>query len=274
MEIGKNKFKNPKENAVIATGIFLFLCLIIHAPANAAIKDAVFSGGNLKLEATNASVSEILEAIARKGGIDIFVARGCQFGGDRKSINITGEPVEDVLRSILRGYNYAVIYIKENDDFRISTLKIYPEGQQDKDVVPLFSSNRLPVSEEKGRRGETVTVTVSAAGEIISNGQLGRKGLLVPSQLSVSESDMEQAESIHTPWFSLQTQLESQEAAKYQEIMLLQKKLEAANDPALKQALAATYTDEMAKYHATKKANLNKIEALKRITLFKNMTGK
>jgi hypothetical protein len=274
MEIGKSKFKNPKENAVIATGIFLFLWLIIHVPANAAIKDAAFSGGNLKLEATNATISEILEAIARTVGIDVFIARGYQPGGDRKTIKMTGESIENVLRSILRGHNYAAIYVKEGEDFRIAALKIYPEGQQGSEMVPLFSGNRPPVYVEKGRRGETVTVTVSAAGEIINNGQLGRNGLLVPSQSSVSESDMGEAESIHTPWFSLQAQLESEEAAKYQDIMLLQKKLETANDPALKQALAATYADEMAKYHAMKKANLNKIEALKRITLFKNMTGK
>jgi len=273
MTRSKSKGKQAGKNSIVAASLFFCLWFLIPIPVNGAVQDTVISGGNLSLEATSVTVSELLGAIARKAGIDVFIARGCQFGGERRNLKVAGEPIEDVLRSILRGYNYAAVYVKENDNFRISALKIYPEGQQGGEVVPLFSGGRPPVSEEKGGRGETVTVMVSSAGNITTQGQFGRRGLLLPSQSSASESDAEQSDALRTPWFALQAQLEAQEAAKYQELLLMQKKLESTTDPAMKQVLSATYADEMAKYQAVKKANLNKVEALKRITQFKTMTG-
>lgn len=257
---------------MMASMIMTFWCFIAGGIAGAAVKNAGYKDGALSLEAANASVSELLEAIARTAGIDVFIARGHQPAGDRKTMKIEGQSVEDVLRSILRGQNYAAVYVKEGDAFRMASLKIYPDGQQGGEFVPLFSGGRTPVYEEKGHRGETVTVMVSSTGDVVTQGQLGRSGVLGPSQTSVAEG-AQGADAVRTPWFALQAQLESQETAKFQEIMLLQKRVEAATDPATKQSLSMIYADELAKFHAQKKANLNKVEALKRITQYRDITG-
>lgn len=234
---------------------------------------ATFAEGNLTLEAKNATVGEILETLARTAGVDVFVARGFQTSGARVSLQIAGEPVEEAIRRILRGYSYAAIYIKEGDDFRIAALKIYPEGQAGGEVVPLYGGGRTAIHEEKNRRGETVTVMVSAGGEVITHGGLAQKGLLVPSQSVPNPAAGNPTDTVNKPWFALQLQLESQEAAQYQDLMLLQKRLESATDPEMKKTLTMVYADEVAKFHTAKRANLSKIESLKRITQFREMTG-
>ena len=253
---------------VAAAGVF------VAWPAWAAVKPgAVFAEGNLTLEAKNATVGEILETIARTAGVDVFVARGFQTVGDRFTMKIAGEPIEEALRRILRGYSYAAIYVKEGDDFRIAALKIFPEGQPGGEVIPLFSGGRTPVYAEKNRRGETVTVMVSAGGEVITHGGLEKSGHLVPSQSIPNPAGGDPAATVNQPWFALQAQLESREAAQYQDLMMLQKRLESATDPDLKKSLTMIYADEVAKFHNAKRANLSKVESLKLITQFREMTG-
>jgi hypothetical protein len=258
---------------IVAVFIVLTAGLLLAWPVWAVVKPgAKYAGGNMTLEAKNATVGEVLETLARTAGVDIFVTRGFQTAAERITLQIADEPIEDAIRRILRGYNYAAIYVKEGDDFRIAALKIYPEGQQGGEVVPLFSGGRTPIYEEKNRRGETVTVMVSSGGEVITHGGLGKKGLLVPSQ-SIPNPAVSPAATLNKPWFALQIQLESQEAAQYQDLLLLQKRLESAADPDLKKSLTMIYADDTAKFHAVKRANLSKIESLKRITQFREMTG-
>ena len=56
--------------------------------------------------------------------------------------------------------------------------------------------------------------------------------------------------------------------------MLFERKIEAAQDPDRKEAFAMAYADEVEKFYAMKKANLNKIEALKRIYQAREMVVK
>lgn len=271
------RFGSKNFTQKIALALFVMaVALFLAAPAGAVVSPgAKFSRGNLTLEAKNATVGELLEVISRTAGVDIFVSRGFEAGQEKRTLKIDGAPLEDVLRSLLRGYNYAAIYVKEGNDFRIAAVKIYAEGQQGKEVVPLFAGGRAPVQvyEEKNRRGEAVTVMVSSGGEVITPGGLDRKGILAPSQ-SVRNHAEQGAALLNKPWFALQVQLESEEAAKYRDLMILQQKLESAEDPELKKSLTMIYADETAKFHALKIANLNKIEALKRITQFREMTGR
>lgn len=233
---------------------------------------AKYEGGNLTMEARNATIGEMLETIARTAGVDVFIAKGLQTKEDRMTLQIAEEPLEEAIKRILRGYNYAAIYEKEGNDFRIAALKIYPEGSVSGAVVPLFTGSRTPIYEEKTRRGETVTVLVSAGGEMITQGGLGKRGALGPSQ-SVPNPLMDPAETLKKPWVALQLQLESEEAAKFSDLLLLQKRIEGAQDPELKKSLALIYADETAKFHAAKMANFSKIESMKRITQFREITG-
>lgn len=241
--------------------------------ADAAIRPGVkYEGGNLTLDARKATVGELLEAIARTAGVDVFIAKGFQTKAEALTLQFEGEPLEDAIKRILFGYSYAAIYEKEGNEFRIAALKIYPEGGVSGAVVPLFTGGRTPIYEEKTRRGETVTVLVNAGGEMITQGSIANRGAVAPSQ-SIPNPALDPAETLRKPWVALQLQLESQEAAQFRDLLLLQKRVEGAQNPELKKSLALIYADETSKFYAVKKANINKIESMKRITQFREITG-
>ena len=249
--------------------------LLLADSAGASIKaGASYAGGNLTMEVKDATMGEILEAIARTAGVDVYIAQGSQPSGPRMTLRIVGEPLEDVLRRILRGFNYAAIYEKEGTDFRIATLKIYPDGMQSKDVIPLFKGGHGQPYEEKTRRGETVTVLVNTMGEIVTRGSLNaRRGALGPSETELAGSSA--GADLHSPWLALQLQLEQEEAERFAELLLLRKQIEAATaDAKLHQSLSLVYADSMAKFQLFKQANLNKVESLKRINQFQEVTGR
>ena len=263
-------------HTIKAVSLAVLLAVLVFAAAGsaaAAIRPGVkYEGGNLTLDARKATVGELLETIARTAGVDVFIAKGFQTKAEALTLQFDGEPLEDALKRILAGYSYAAIYEKECNDFRIAALKIYPEGGVSGAVVPLFTGGRTPIYEEKTRHGETVTVLVNAGGEMITQGGIGKSGALAPSQ-SIPNPAMDPAETLRKPWVALQLQLESEEAAKFSDLLLLQKRMEGAQDPELKKSLALIYADEMSKFYAAKKANFSKIESMKRITQFREITG-
>ena len=253
--------------------LFAAAGMFVAWPAGAVVKPgAKFAGGNLTLEAKNATIGELLETIARTAGVDIFVAPGFQTTGQKMTIQISEEPIEEAIRRILRGYNYAAIYEKEGNDFRIAALKIYPEGQASGAVVPMFSGGRTPIYEEKNRRGETVTVLVDARGEMVTaRDPMARSGVVGPSGVEVSPQ-ARQAD-LQSPWVSLRLQQEREEAERFNALLLLRKQAESTADPQKKQALAMVYADEAARFQNFRKANMNKVESVKRINQFQELTG-
>jgi len=248
--------------------------LLVASSVGAAIKPgAKYVGGNLTLDAKGATIAEVLETIARTAGIDVYVARGFQVAGEKMTAQIANEPLEEAIRRILRGYSYAAIYTKEGDYFRIAALKIYPEGQQAGDVVPLFSGGRTPAFEEKSRRGETITVLVDARGEMVtSRDPMARSGVVGPSGVEVSPQ-ARQAD-LQLPWVSLRLQQEREEAERFNDLLLLRKQAESTDDPQKKEALTLVYADAAARFQNFRNANRNKVESLKRINQLQELTGK
>lgn len=239
--------------------------------AKAGIKPGMtYKDGRLTLDADQTPLSQLLEIISKSAGVDIFVSKS--FNPGNVSIQVTNQPLEDALKSILRGYNYAAIYTKEGEEFRITALKIYNEGQQGGEVLPLFTGGRQTVFAEGTARGETRTVMVNSGGEVVTQGKLDKKGILVPSQTEIDPNAL-QTGALQSPWFAMKVQLEQQEAEKFRELQMLQKRMDSTDDPQKKKALTMIYADEMSKFYAMKRANTNKVEALKRITQFKDMTG-
>ncbi len=271
-----NSVKDNKLMKAITLAILLGAVALAAEPwcLNAAVRPgAKFADGTLTLEAKNANLGEILEILARTAGIDIFVARGFSTAGKKLSLQIKDEPLEAAIKRILRGYNYAAIYAKEGNDFRIAALRLYPEGQHTGEVVPLFTGGRTAaVYEEKNRRGETVTVLVDAGGQMVTHGNAAaRRGPVGPSQTEISPQAG--PVDLQTPWLALQLQNEQAEAERFNELLLLRRQAqETAGDPKRAQALAQAYADEVAKFQAFKKANMNKVESLKRINQFQEVT--
>lgn len=270
MSTREDTFRQRITPVLIAAAFFLFFSA---GAAQAAIKPGVkVADGNLTLAAKSATVGEILEQIARVAGVDIFIARGFQPTGQRITVEFNDEPLEEALRRILQGYNYAAIYEKEGNDFRVAALNIYPEGQASGEVLPLFSGGRTPLYEEKNRRGETVTVLVNAGGDIVTRGNLTtRRGVLGPSQTEVTGNGPLSA-GLQTPWFALQLQQEQEEVERFADLLMLRRQAELATDTAQKQTLALAYADAVAKFETFKRANTSKIESLKRLNQFQEVT--
>jgi hypothetical protein len=274
--ITQNSSSSKFIKAILPAILLVLLVMVgflLVQPADAAIKPgAKYVGGNLTMEAKSATVGEILEGIAKTARVDIFVARGFQTAQERLTFQFEGEPLEEAVKRILRGYNYAAIYEKEGDDFRIAALKIYPEGQAGGEVIPLFSGGRTPLYEEKNRRGETVTVLVNAAGDIVTRGNMtARRGSIGPSQTEFAAAVSPGAD-LSAPWFALQLQQEQAEAARFADLLMLRRQVESATDPKQREALTMVYADEVAKFQIFKKANTNKVESLKRINQFQQVT--
>lgn len=270
-----NKAKENTLIPAIALGLILVAAALFAAPGDAAAAvrpGANLSEGRLTLEARNATFGEILETLAKTAGVDIFIGRGFQMPAQRLSIRLDGVPFDEALRRLLRGYNYAAIYEKEGNDFRVAAIRIYPEGQASGAVVPLFSGGRTPIYEEKNRRGETVTVLVNAGGDIVTQGSAAaRRGPVGPSQTELSANAPPSA-GLDSPWFALQLQNEQAEAERFADLLMLRRQAEAATDQKQRQALAMVYADEVSKFQAFKRANMSKVESLKRINQFQEVT--
>ena len=266
----ESKKQTTKTFLVTALVALAFVALV--GAADGAIRPGVkYERGNLTLEAKKAAVGELLETIARTAGVDVFIVKGFETRADRLTLQFEGEPLEDALKRILVGYSYAAIYTKEGDDFRIAALKIYPEGGVSGAVVPLFSGGRTPLYEEKTRQGETVTVLIDATGGIVTqNSAAARRGVVGPSSTELSPSSS--PADISAPWVALKLQLEQEEARLFADLLMLKKQAELAGDPAQKQSLTMAYADGVAKFQAFRKANVNKVESLKRIGLYQEVT--
>jgi hypothetical protein len=72
--------------------------------------------GEIALDARTVTIDDTLHAIASEAGFDVLIEPGIQ----RPPVNmaVSMAPIEDVLRQILRGRNYALVY--DADDASLS----------------------------------------------------------------------------------------------------------------------------------------------------------
>ena len=266
----KRTLKRINPMVVLTTTVFLFLAFIAPLPLAAQNTSEVkFQDGLLTVKAEKTPLLPILESIGKATGVEIFVSK------DLKprdiSIQFADEPLEEALKRVLRGLNYAGVYCKEKDLWRMTVLKVFPDGQYSGKMNSLLSqtgNSKMPMQD-----AEIKTVLFNSEGQSRIYGKLGKGGNLIPARSVPGTSD-QAAAALNTPWFQLQKQFERTETRKYEELMLLEKKLEAARDQDRKDALAIAYADEVEKFHTMKKIHLNKIEALKRIYQAREMAKK
>jgi len=223
-----------------------------------------YAEGRLSVRADGTPLLSVLEAISKSTEIDILVSPELQ--GKDVTIEIVDVPLEDALKRVLRGINYAAIYGKEGDSWYITTLKLYPKGKYSGEVISVYPKE---ASAEIREIGETKTVVVSSVGEVTTYGSLEETGRLVPSQTVLKG----EGNSVRdTAWFSLQMQQERKEMEEYRKLMREKMRMEATRDPERRKALAMAYAEQLKKFEEMKAAHLNKIESLKRIEQFRAMT--
>lgn len=245
-------------------------CLLTAGVAKAGTKPVVtYSDGRITLKADKSPLLPLLESIAKATNIEIFITKDIKLGDI--SVQIVNEPLETVFKAILREYSYAAVYYKDGDLWRITSLRIYPEGKYSGEAVSISPGSRS--SDLYKGTGEAKTVLFRDSEEIMTYGSPASGGLLVPSR-SVPKPSEQATAQVNTPWFRLQKQLEREEARQYEKLMHHKRKLEATQDPDKKEALLMAYTKELEKFYAMKKAHLNKIEALRRIQTVRELSQK
>ena len=246
---------------VLMATIFFFLVITAPLPlASENTPEVKFQDGLLTVKAVKTPLLQVLESIGNATGVDIFVSK--DLTPSDISIQFADEPLEEALKRVLRGLNYAAVYTKGKASWQITSLKVFPKGQYSGKVASLLSQTSN--SKTTANDATSKTVFFNSDGRSIIYGKLGGGGNLIPSRSVPGTSDQATA-ALNAPWFQLQKQFERKEVRKYEELMLLEKKLEAARDSDRKDALAMAYADEVEKFYTMKKIHLNKIEALKRI---------
>ena len=107
-----------------AAGIILSGSFFCNAAGNV---NVVFSNNRLSLSAENEPLVPLLEKIAKKTNVVIFISKG--FDPGKVSVHVDKLPLEKAFNRILKGFNVAMVYNRKQGVTSITAVKIYPEGR-------------------------------------------------------------------------------------------------------------------------------------------------
>lgn len=108
----------------MAVAAILPLLIAARAPA-AAPRVELRADGAVRLQANNATLGEVLEAMADEVGFVALVDDGAA-GHRLANLTVATPSIEDALRDLLRDYNYALIY--EGDDDALQRVIVLAPG--------------------------------------------------------------------------------------------------------------------------------------------------
>ncbi|MGD0230720.1 MAG: hypothetical protein ABSC19_10235 [Syntrophorhabdales bacterium] len=94
---------------IIQVVTITFLALTAFSSPACALERASLSGtdaGIVTLKAENSPLNELVRELTRKCGLDL---KGSSLGSEGVYLDLTESPLEDVLKRLLRGYNYVLI---------------------------------------------------------------------------------------------------------------------------------------------------------------------
>jgi len=221
-----------------------------------------YAKGNLTVRAVDTPLTSLLASITEATGIKVFLSTELRHA--TVSARVVDRELEEGLKSVLRGLNYAVIYRKKGDAWEISALKIYPPGKHGGPLMAIGNGKKGPFVSAGKKPAKRVRFY--PGDETAAFGRPGDGGLIAPARTTAADpSNTDRRIQTDTPWFQIQMEQERRESQKYRELTLLKQKLGATRDPDRKAALSMAYAEAVNKFYAMKKAHLNKIEALKRI---------
>lgn len=118
----QSRFKTLAYSVLIITGVIFSSGLICNAAHTMA-----FSNNRLTLFVEDEPLIPLLEKIAKKTNVVIFISKG--FNPGNVSVRVKDEPLEKAFNRILKGFNVAMVYHREQDKTRVTAVKIYPKGK-------------------------------------------------------------------------------------------------------------------------------------------------
>jgi hypothetical protein len=146
--------KQLKIGKKTAAAILVFLCMVLARSASAAERKSdsriTYSPPHISVEAREAKLREVLRDISVKVGFDL-----ADYGvPDRDlTVSIQEATVEEVLRQLLRGENYGVVY-REKDGAISKVLLLSPPVYAQ--AAPMSENQQTHTETIPGRQGLTV----------------------------------------------------------------------------------------------------------------------
>jgi len=156
--------------------------MFLTAPAYAGkvLVDYDASQDLVKIQASNASLTQVLAEIASKTNIIIRIDPAVE---KKISTNLPPQPLRQALQKVVKGLSYVIEYkIDEKQQTVISGMKLLPKGKQD-------SGQLVPVSVLNARASQ-----IHGEGDDVSGGSLNRRGNYYPGSRQ-SRSGQKQGQS-------------------------------------------------------------------------------
>ncbi len=228
---------NSNKSIHVIIVIMLLACWPFAANINAQSKPEVeYVDGYLSIKRIKTPLLPLLKEISKITGIDVFVPEN--FDSVDVDIQINNQTLENSFDRILRGYNHALIFIEKGDSKELEAVKLVPEAKSNTSLI-----------------------------SILTNEKVFKKKETLPSSQFAPRGIEKYTEKLATSLHVFRKQLEQKETDSYREFVFLKEQLLATKDPIKKKALAKIYADSVNKFQLMKRANFNKIEAIKRINL-------
>lgn len=252
----------------LMTAMLLAWCLVhvgAASPLQASLSSVRYVNDRLSLDVRQESFFSVLERVSKLTGIRFFISE--EIKPAEVNVFVNRKPLQEGLRKVLRDYNFAMIFTKSDQDWRVASVEIYPRGKQSGLLKPLGVEPEIAAQPQGG--GKRVLVTSTK--EVVTYGKLEDRGLLQPSRITPLTPQAAQAVKDEA-WFLTGKQLEARELEAYQELLYAKKRIESVSDPDRKSALQAVYSHKLKQFYEQKKSNTNTIEAMKRIGIFQKMS--
>ncbi len=234
---------------VLTTTVFLFLAFAASLPLAAKTAPEVkFEDGLLTVKAVKTPLLPLLEKIAATADIVIFVSKELETA--KVSVAVEKQRIEEGIKRVLRGFNYAAIYYKVGEKFRISVLKIYPEGKDTGPMLAVINKSAAAYSETRSLQ--------SGSGNFLKETMAAH--LLVPRRYTSRLKDKK--------LLPIAGRFESEEKKLWDAVTKLETKMDSITDPEQKQAMTMALMNKLNAFETLQLSNLNKMEAFYRIQLF------
>jgi type II secretory pathway component GspD/PulD (secretin) len=224
---------------LITAGIILLNGLICNA-ANT----MVFSDNRLTLVADNEPFIPLLEEIAKTTNVVIFISKGLNPGN--VSIRFENLPLEKAFNRILKGYNVAMVYHKEQDNTRVTAVKIYPAG---KFSGPLNVVVQASIPENEPMAGGNNTRYEKDTTDILSPGEYAQT--VEYDSIVVTALEFEKTET--DAWKEIQT---------------LKDRINNEMDETKNNVLSIALMDKYEAFETLQKNHINTLENLHRVEHF------
>lgn len=235
--------------AILACCLWVGLAAAADSPARTSSLEVHRQGSLVSLVAKDEPLKNILSALAKESDITIYLAKDLQMAPS--TCQFDNEPLEKVLQSLLRPYNYFASFGKKGKESIITSLKIYPKGK---------SSGALEQLNANSPAGKTAKKTAPPA--MPQHGVVA-PGATAPAAEALTPETVEAASK--DPLFALQQTFQQEERKLFEEQTRIKRELGGSNDPERTAALSKALAEQAEKLKNLQEAHTNKVEAVKRL---------